>query len=92
MKAKFSMEVKDLLRRLLCRRADECLTAEGIREHPFFSSINWAGLVKSRIASAYALLIHSQDDKENLNEYNKSGFTRLSYFNSYQNIGYVQTP
>ena len=91
MKSKFSPEAKNLITRLLCKDPKNRLcslagTSE-IKNHQFFSSVDWNNIIKNKEQSSYRLLSYSAENQdEELDSFKDSNM------NSYQNLTYAQSP
>eukprot|EP01130_Rhizamoeba_saxonica_P001414 TRINITY_DN11274_c0_g1_i1.p1 TRINITY_DN11274_c0_g1~~TRINITY_DN11274_c0_g1_i1.p1 ORF type:complete len:445 (-),score=109.91 TRINITY_DN11274_c0_g1_i1:51-1385(-) len=59
-----SSEARDLLSRLLDRNPDTRLSAEGIKSHPFFSSIDWRQLEAKEIDPPWVPPVTVEDDTD----------------------------
>ena len=91
MKIYFSLNAKDLLKKLLCKDPDKRLGyksgAKEIRNHPFYSSIHWNDLTKMRKSSIYYLLSKLQE-----NQIESKDIETCRNSHSYNDFSYVKSP
>ncbi|XP_055879568.1 ribosomal protein S6 kinase alpha-5-like isoform X3 [Biomphalaria glabrata] len=72
----FSREVKDLIQRLLTKDPSKRLgskSAEDVKRHPFFNSLNWEDLAQKKVPAPFVPNIRHEMDLSNFSE----EFTRM---------------
>ena len=96
MKPYFSIKAKDLLTELLCKDPKGRLCSAGgsreIKDHPFYSNLNWNEMVENKEITASVLMSKSNETSENKDEIKDAEMPTIEIRESCFNLTYAQSP
>ena len=98
---KASLEITDLLKRLLCKSGMRRLGAKGdgaeIKAHPFFKNVNWEAILRNKDVPPTLSSIengvdfHTDDESLEPTEEDSTYHDKQSFSDSYSDFTYVQS-